>query len=177
MSRSTPPSPLLSTSASAIPAAKAVPCKDGTLVLSYDLAVHFQATGDRGDAFEIVSRGSQTCRLTGYPTVTLTDHRGARMPFHYTDGHSPYITKRPPQPVILTPGSKAYVGVAKYRCDLGDRTLATTIAMKLPGQHNVLSAPLPSRTLNLGYCEDGPHNPGNTVSISPIEPAADWVQY
>lgn len=177
MSRSPRPSPVPLTTASKPPAGGAAPCKASTLVLSYDPLVVFQATGDRGDAFRIMNRGPRTCRLMGYPKVRLRDHLGALVPFHYTDGQSQYVTGRPPQLVVLKPGGLAYVGVAKYRCDLGDQIPAATITMLLPGQHKVMSVPLTGRALNLAYCRGGPHDPGNTVAISPIEPTADRTQY
>lgn len=166
-----------SMSVSRPPADEPGPCKDGTLALSYDPAMIFQATGDRGDAFRIVNRGPRTCSLIGYPKVTLRDHLGRLVPFQYTDGQSQYVTGRRPQPVLLTPGSRAYVAVAKYRCDLGNQAPATMMTMRLPGQRKTLSVPLTGRALNFAYCRGGPHDPGNTVAISPIEAAADRTQY
>jgi len=158
------------------PAAEPALCQDRTLVLSYDPSVLFQATGDRGDAFRIVNHSSHACHLMGYPEITLRDQRGALVPFHYTNGQSQYITERPPEPVTLQPGGWAYVGVAKYRCDLGDQLPSTTITMVLPGQQHVVSVPLTGSARTLGYCAGGPHDPGNTVAVSPIEPTADRLQ-
>ena len=87
------------------------------------------------------------------------------------------VTERPPQAVTLKPGSRAYVGVAKPACVLGDQTLATTITMLLPGLHKVVSASLTGRALTLDYCRGGPHVPENTVAISPIEAVANHTQY
>ncbi len=147
-------------------------CEDGSLVVSYDPAVDFQATGDRGDAFRISNHGSP-CRITGYPTITLADGHGTPLAFTYTDGRSQYVTQRHPEPVTLPQGQSAYVGVAKYRCDLAGSTLATTLTMRLPGQHTPKRVVLTGRAQNLAYCRGRSHDPGNNVAISPVEPTAN----
>ena len=150
-------------------------CRDRSLILTYDPSVAFQATGERGDAFRVTYRGRSACHVAGYPEATLSDHLGALVPFRYTEGHSQYIAHRRPQPVTLKPGRWAYLGVAKYRCDLGDLASATTLTVMLPGQHAVISVALSGRALNLDYCEGGPDDPGNTVAISPIEPTPERI--
>lgn len=150
-------------------------CKDGSLTLTFDPSIVFQATGDRGDAFRVTNHGMSACRLVGYPEVTLRDRRGALVPFHYTDGQSQYITGRRPQPVTLGARRWAYVGIAKYRCDQGSWVLVTTLTMTLPGQRAAVSVALARWALNLDYCQGGPADPGNTVAISPIESTPDRI--
>lgn len=144
-------------------------CHRSALSLAFEPSVQFQATGDRGDAFRIVNRSSTTCRLGGYPKVTLTDDSGKIIPFRYTNGQSQYVTRRPPTAVRLTPGGSAYVGVAKYRCDAAGGRLATSLVLQLPGQKSPLVIKLRAYAQQFIYCLGGPHSPGNTLSISPIE--------
>jgi hypothetical protein len=76
-----------------------------------------------------------TLLLVGYPGITLYDAAGAAMPFHYTHGHSQYVTWAPPMTVTLRPRTSAYLLVAKYRCDVGIvRDAATRVDYKAAGK-------------------------------------------
>ena len=164
--------PVVTTSS---PAARA--CTGAGLGLSYEPSVFFQATGDRGIAFRLRNLGAGACRLIGYPKVALLDRAGIALPFRYTDGHNAYITRRRPVAITLTPGGTVYVGVAKYRCDVGGRGLAIRIVMTLPGGGPALSTSLSGRALSISYCLGGPRDPGNSVGISPFEARAGSVQF
>jgi hypothetical protein len=87
----------------------------------------------------------------------------------------PYVTARPSASVTVQPGGAAWILVAKYRCDLGDLRDATTITLTLPGMPGAaLSGPVPpdgSGTSTLTYCRGGAADPGQTVTVSPIEPS------
>lgn len=75
--------------------------------------------------------------------------------------------------MTVQPGGAAWILVAKYRCDLGDLRDATTIALTVPGAANELTGPLPRNggVAALTYCRGGADDPGQTVIVSPIEPA------
>lgn len=153
------------------------PCAAVDLTLSYDPSVRFQATDDRGVAFRLRNSGPSACRLAGYPTVVLMDRAGTVLPFRYTNGHNPYITRRRPVAFALAPGHAAHVGIAKYECTLGGRGLGVRIAVTLPGGGPALSTSLSGRALSISYCVGGPRDPGNTVGISPLEARAGYVQF
>jgi hypothetical protein len=73
--------------------------------------------------------------------------------------------------VAVQPGGAAWILVAKYRCDLGELRDATTIELTLPGAVSVLADPPPldGGVSALPYCRGGDDNPGETVTVSPME--------
>jgi TctA family transporter len=80
-----------------------------------------------------------------------------------------------PVTVTLRPGASAWLLVAKYRCDAGIGRNATAIRITVPGaQHAVLTgraAASGAGVSALSYCLGGVNDPGQTVAVSPIEPA------
>ncbi|MGI8681529.1 MAG: DUF4232 domain-containing protein [Mycobacteriales bacterium] len=118
-------------------------------------------------------QGPTSCTLVGYPGITLYDAAGAAMPFHYTHGHSQYVTWAPLMTVTLRPRTSAYLLVAKYRCDVGIVRDAATIRIALPTPHPVVCRGPVSTTglgVSLSFCRGGTSDPGQTVAVSPIEP-------
>jgi hypothetical protein len=134
--------------------------------------------GEHGAFYALVNHSQTACAIIGYPAVALYDARGALLPFRYTH-HSQYVTIARPRTVLLSPQASSYVLIAKYRCDLGIIRNAAMIRLTLPGpQHAVLavraSGSLPgSRSTGetLSYCAGDPSDPGQVISVSPIEPA------
>lgn len=128
-------------------------------------------TGEHADIYTLTNTGTTRCFLTGYPQVTLLDATGTVLPFSYVHESSRYVTHRPPTPVVLAPGGAGYLLVAKYRCDLGVAADATRIELTPPGGTAPLSGPsLHAETVGgLAYCKGGASDPGQTVSLSPIE--------
>jgi hypothetical protein len=102
--------------------------------------------------------------------------RAARCRSGTPNGGGAYVTTRKPTTVVLAPAAVAYVLVAKYRCDLGIVRTAATIGLTLPAGHGqVFAAQQPVGVPGppgLSYCRGGPHDPGQLVTVSPIEPAA-----
>jgi len=129
-------------------------------------------TGEHGVFYELVNHGRLACTLAGYPHITLYAD-GDPLPFRYAFGGGPYVTDRPPAAVTVQPGGAAWILVAKYRCDLGDLRDATTIALTVPGTVIAITGPLPrdDGASTLHYCRGGADDPGQTVTVSPIEPA------
>ena len=130
-------------------------------------------TGEHAELFALKNRSSVGCGVEGYPRIVLYGSQGTVLPFHYTHGGS-YVTREKPVTVVLAPGSSAYVLVAKYRCDLGVVRTAATIKLTL---HAVGGLTFTGREAvgglgseDLSYCRGGPHDPGQTIEISPIEP-------
>lgn len=80
----------------------AVRACDAALSLGYGPAVS-PVTGEHGVVYTLTNRGATSCTLVGYPGITLYDAAGAAMPFHYTHGHSQYVTWAPPMTVTLRP--------------------------------------------------------------------------
>jgi hypothetical protein len=136
-------------------------------------------TGEHAVLYALANRGRQTCTVRGYLRVTLYDADGRALPFRYADGGGPYVTSRKPATVVLAPAALADVLVAKYRCDLGIASNAATIELTLPtspGQvfaaREPVGVPGPP---GLSYCLGGPRDPGQLVTVSPIEPAGQAV--
>jgi len=106
------------------------------------------------------------CALIGYPSVQLLDERGSPLPVRYHQGGG-YTTTRQPDEVVLPTGAEAVVVVAKYRCDLGPGTPATTVLIRLPS--NTQAAPMPAIG-NLEYCGANGEGGADDVYVSPIAP-------
>jgi hypothetical protein len=133
-------------------------------------------TGEHAVLYALANRGAQICTVRGYPRVTLFDAGGRVLPFRYADGGGAYVTSGKPATVVLAPGATAYVLVAKYRCDLGIARAAATIGLILPAGHGqVFAAREPVGVAGppgLSWCRGGPRDPGQLVTVSPVEPAA-----
>ena len=130
-------------------------------------------TGEHAVLYTLANRGPAACTVRGYPQVALYDARGRVLPFRYTDGGGAYVTARKPVTVVLAHGAMAWVLAAKYRCDLGIAQNAATIRLALPAAGGqVFSSRQPvgrSGPPGLSYCRGGPRDPGQLVTISPIE--------
>ena len=152
--------------------APAPPCRAGALSLGYGPQLS-PMTEEHGDWYTLTNRGPSACVLDGYPAVTLYDARGTRLRFHYSSKHSEFITSAPPRAVIVRSGASAWILVAKNACILRSDQGAARIRITLPGQrHASVSGPSaggPAGVSNLDHCRD-PHDPGQTVAVSPIEP-------
>jgi hypothetical protein len=132
-------------------------------------------TGEHADWLMLTNHGSVACTVSGYPQVTLYDSRGVAVPFRYAEGGGPYVTARKPATVTLAPGGSAYVLVAKYRCDIGTVDDATAIQLAVRGlQGPAFSGrePVGGGAAGLSYCEGGRKDPGQLVTVSPIEATA-----
>lgn len=130
-------------------------------------------TGEHAVLYTLANRGPAACTVHGYPHITLYDARGRVLPLGYADGSGEYVTARKPVTVVLAHGAMAYVLAAKYRCDLGVAQNAAMIRLALPaagGQVFSSRQPVrPSGPPGLSYCRGGPRDPGQLVTISPIE--------
>lgn len=130
-------------------------------------------TGEHAVLYVLANRGANACTVRGYPQVTLYDAGGRVLPFRYADGGGVYVTSREPVTVVLAQGAMAYMLVAKYRCDLGIAQNAATIRLALPAASGqVFSAREPvsaSGPPGLSYCRGGPRDPGQLVTVSPVE--------
>ena len=130
-------------------------------------------TGEHAVRYALANRGPDTCTVRGYPQVTLYDAGGRALRLRYADGGGVYVTSRKPVTVVLAQGAMAYVLVAKYRCDLGIVQNAATIRLALPAAGGqVLSAREPlsmSGPPGLSYCRGGLRDPGQLVTVSPVE--------
>ena len=133
-------------------------------------------TGEHAVLYVLANRGRQACTVRGYPHVTLYDADGRVLPFRYSDGGGAYVTSRRPATVVLAPAGTAYVLVAKYRCDLGAARDAAAVGLALPvGRGQVPAAREPAGVAGpagLSWCRGGPDDPGQLVTVSPLEPTA-----
>jgi hypothetical protein len=131
-------------------------------------------TGEHAELYTLTNRGPRTCTVRGYPRVTLYADGGHALPFRYADGGGPYVTSAKPATVQLAPRAIAYLLVAKYRCDLGISSTATAIRLTLPAAHGQAFTVRKSvdtvGVSGLSYCSGGPHDPGQLITLSPVEP-------
>jgi hypothetical protein len=129
-------------------------------------------TGEHADSFMLTNRGSDACLVSGYPQVTLYDSGGVAVPFRYATGGGAYVTAKKPATVTLAPGRPAYVLVAKYRCDLGVADDATSIRLTLRAHQGPAFSgrePVGGGAAGLSYCAGGQEDPGQLVTVSPVE--------
>lgn len=153
-------------------ATRAPACAAGHVKISLGPPVS-PMTGEHADLFELTTRSTTPCILDGYPRVSLS-HHGTHLAFVYLNGGGMYVTTRKPQPVTLRRGRPAYFLVAKYRCDGGVLSTATTIRVQLPGMLATVTLRLSGPGVGgLEYCKrypgDQPVDPGNRVAVSPVE--------
>jgi hypothetical protein len=131
-------------------------------------------TGEHAVLLAVRNRGPRECTVRGYAHITLFDARGQALPFRYADGGGTYVTSRPPATVLLAPAASAYILVAKYRCDLGIERNAAAILVILRAAHGQASTARLAMTTagapGLSYCRGGPHDAGQLVTVSPVEP-------
>ncbi|HYV77906.1 MAG TPA: DUF4232 domain-containing protein [Streptosporangiaceae bacterium] len=131
-------------------------------------------TGEHAVMYALTNRGLVACTLSGYPQVVLYDAKGAALPFRYARGGGAYVTSRKPAPVVLARGASAYVLVAKYRCDFGIVRNATAMRLILPGARGAAftaqEAVASGGAVGLSYCRGGQRDPGQLVTVSPVEP-------
>jgi Protein of unknown function (DUF4232) len=149
-------------------------CAAGALVLRPGAGV-VPMTGEHAVLYALANRGPRTCTVRGYPQVTLYDSGGRVLPFRYADGGG-YVTSRKPATVVLAPGAAAWALVAKYRCDLGIAADAVTIRLTLRAGHGLVLATREPTGVpgppGLSWCRGGPRDPGQLVTVSPVEPTA-----
>lgn len=168
--RAATPSPaVVGTEQGATVSPSGAPCRSADVTLAPADRIS-EPTGQHSLALALTNTSTRSCSLFGYPTIRLLDAEGRELPFSYQQSGDQVVTSRPPLRVTLAPGDVAYATINKYRCDLGDRGTATTVALVLPGDTSVLTTVVPS-SLNLGYCGSG--DPGSTVSVSPFGASLD----
>lgn len=132
-------------------------------------------TGEHAEEFGLVNHGTAACAVRGYPAAVLYDAAGTALPFRYADGGGMYVTASKPTAVTLKPGATAYVVIAKYRCDRGIKANATSIRLSLPlagGVAVTRRLRLPVRGApGMSYCVGGRADPGQRITLSPVEPS------
>lgn len=126
-----------------------------------------EKTGQHTLDLVVTNVSHSTCKLEGYPTVTLLDGQNRRVPFSYTAGGDQMTTDAAPQIVSIAPGQDAYVRINKYRCDIARQDVATVATLVPPGSTTPLMVPL-GRYPVLDSC---PEAPSLSVTVSPVEPS------
>jgi len=86
-----------------------------------------RATGEWSVIAVLANGSSAPCGVRGAPKVELRDAEGEPMSFEYVVNGGMYVRRAGSARITLDPGGRAYVKVAKYRCDLGVATRAETI--------------------------------------------------
>ena len=162
------------------PSRVAAKCVAGelTIGLGQELSA---ATGEHGDFVVVRNRSNRACTIRGYPEVTLS-YTGGRLLFVYRQGGGGYVTTKPPRSVVIARGGRAYVLVAKYRCDGRIAHIATKIRIALPAGAGTRTLALRTPGVSeLDYCRRYPGDrrvdPGNYVLVSPIRSKLEFTQY
>jgi len=131
-------------------------------------------TGEHAVIYLLTNRGRRACSVRGYPHVALYARDGMALRFRYADGGGTYVTARKPVTIVLPHRASAYILVAKYRCDLGIMRDAASIRITLPTARSaILSYRVRlgiSGAAGLSYCKGGRHDPGQLITVSPVEP-------
>jgi hypothetical protein len=130
-------------------------------------------TGEHAIVIVIANNGHKTCLLIGYPAVAIFAGK-RRLPFSYDDGGGAYLSTVAPRLLTLQPGDHAAFVVAKYRCDVGELVVGTSIEIWLPGVPGSKRLALSGNGVGMfAVCRkfkaNGPPDPGNTVAVSPLE--------
>jgi hypothetical protein len=165
---STPVPPLKSQTGAETTAPTAVDCASASLSIAPGPRLSPQ-TGEEG-IIAVRSASTRPCTISGYPAVTVY-HGAQPIPFTYLDGEGQYVTPRKPAHVAVGPGKIAYFLVAKYRCDTGVAEQADSAAVRLSRQDAADVIPATWLRGLFGLCNRTAPPTGNTVTISPFEPA------
>jgi hypothetical protein len=142
------------------------PCAGDALTLDHGVGIS-PMTGEHPFDVAITNRGSAACSLIGYPAVALLDAAGRVLPFSYRNGGG-YVTAATPTQVWLAPSQQAAVLIANYRCDLGDKDVATSAEFRFPGIDRIFTIQAGADWPIEEYC--GSDDPGNEIDVSPIAP-------
>jgi hypothetical protein len=126
-------------------------------------------TGEHSALISVWNVSHTKCRVSTYPRVELF-HGGTRLPFGYRHGGM-YIQDKPGSRLLLAPGAAANFLVAKYRCDAGDTSSVTGLALKIPPLAIRIGFPAGYAGPTMAYCQafrgSASRDPGNTVEIGP----------
>jgi Protein of unknown function (DUF4232) len=127
------------------------------------------ATGQNPLSIVLTNRNAKPCLVKGYPTVSLLDAHGRRLPFRVSHRGDQMVTSRPPVGVRVPPRRSAYFVLNKYRCDLGNLRVAKRMRVALPGIDTSarLTLAIPTYPV-IAYC--GRNDPGSVLTVSPVEP-------
>jgi len=124
-------------------------------------------TGAHPLALRLINRGTAACVLNGYPQVALSDARGT-IPFVYLHHGDMMVTSRAPARLLSRPGDSAYVLLDKFRCDLGERRVGTSVQVWLEGS-KTRSRPIGVLAERISLCKPGIAAEGRVVNVSPFE--------
>ena len=156
-------------------------CDAAALDLGYGGRVS-PATGERAVVYKLINTTARPCHLFGFPGVSFYDRAGHVMPvFKFQRDHSQYILNSHPQVSVLSPQGAAYFEAAAYRCDQQIDRAAVKIRIYPPGSTTFLEGlATPARGRRDGaiaFTSCGPrrNDPGNLVSVGPVEPTEGAV--
>lgn len=131
-----------------------------------------EATEQHTLALRLVSHAQRLCVLDGYPAVTFFDARGA-MNFRIRHSGDQMISARPPIPVRVRPGGRAFVLVNKNACVEKSLRSATRMELRTPSGGSTsftFPAQMPLAWRVPYSCLDA-RDPGQTITVSPFVPS------
>jgi hypothetical protein len=112
---------------------------------------------------------TETCHLIGYPGIVFVDAVGDDLPLIYLRGGDQMVTYQPPKVVDLPPASISYVLLNQNACVGRQVDVATGLRLVPPNTSGTLTLPATAFP-SVNSCVLG--DPGNTLTISPVEPTA-----
>jgi hypothetical protein len=110
--------------------------------------------------FQITDIGPGTCRIGGFPRVTLIAADRRVLPFHYRKAPDFVDLARE---VLLRPGQTAGFQLVVWECAGGPRIVTRAARIKLPGVTPGFA--LPIRPRNVTYCTQARPN---TIDVLPL---------
>jgi hypothetical protein len=126
------------------------------------------AAGERSLVVRFTNNGPGTCILKTRPTVEFLDDRGNSVGLREDENGNgkQYLRGTYKIPFHLQPGSSADVVIAKYRCDLGTKTVATEVKLGLPDVGKTTTLVIDRDARQIASCRGGEDDPGQTFAIS-----------
>jgi hypothetical protein len=123
-----------------------------------------EPTGQHTVPIAVIRTGAHPCVLDGYPTITLFDIHGQRLPFRYSHRGDQVVTSRSPRVVHVDGYGSAFFVFNKYRCDIRSQSAAWWLRAKLPGVSGSLVVRVRNRLID--FCPAEP--PSRTIAVSPL---------
>ncbi len=117
----------------------------------------------------LTNTSSEACHLIGYPGIVFVDAVGDDLPLIYLRGGDQMVTYQPPGVVDLPPDATSYVLLNQNACVGRQVDSATGLRLIPPNTRGTLTLPATAFP-TVASCELG--DPGNTLTISPVEPTA-----
>jgi Domain of unknown function (DUF4232) len=142
-------------------------CDIGSMRVSF--GPHWsEKTQQRTVTVRLTSHAGHACVVDGYPTVSLYNKQGHKLPFTYTHRGDQMVTSHRPKRFILRPGASAYFVLNQQACDQSPVVRAYALRVALRGSADTRRvAPIPRHFPAIYYCWGLPAS-FRFLTVSPI---------